>query len=1326
MKNFVLACLCPFALMALPSGISIEQGQALSSIKGQKLTIENAPGSVLHWQQFDISKQEMVHFAQANAKSAVLNRVTGENASQLLGTLTSNGTVFLINPNGVYVGSNAQIQTAGFLASTADLSNESFASGDHLHFANLGPGAIVNDGHIACPQGDVFLIAKNVSNHGNIFAEHAGLLSAQEVIISPRGEKVFVRLKMENGTIENTGSIQALTVDLQTTSAHQKAIRHTGKIEANSIKQENGRVFLVAKEGDVTVDGQINAPAATVHVLAKNIDLQDQTQIDASSALGGTILVGGDYRGENPDIFNADTLNVAEGATIKADGYESDGGKIILWGNKRNHCLGHLSAQAFGETGNGGFIEISSPGDWYFKLGRANVLSKNGQVGTKLFDPVNITINAVGPTAPALGAGPTTYTPAANAVILDSDLATSLTTGNVTLNTSGGATGVGSVSFSGATVSWAQATTLTINADRNIIVNSSSSVINTGSGSIVFNANTAGTATGDFRGVEIEGLVQTTSGDITMTAIGGTVFAAPRNHGIAVFGPNGTITTGTGNITLDGTTQRSGSLANGVCINEDSLAAGGVVSSTGVGIGLGTISITGLANTTLGSSNGVFLANFGSITTVDAPIVVTGTFQQDLPTTFVISSDGINLETNSSIASTGTGTITLNGDTILGSASTSCHGVALDDFASVTSAAGAIEIIGTATGSASNAGGVTIDFSASILSTTSAPISITGTSTATGNLTRGIDLVAGGMIESQGTGMITLNGIGSSLGTTSTEGFYNDGSLVTSNQGNIVITGQGGGNGAGTTAQGISLVFGADVTSTGGAAIIMDGTGGDGTSGTQGVFISSTGSNITSNAGLIDVMGVGGGSGTTADGVTIVSNSTISGTGSASITLNGTASATGTTNNNGVFISGTNASVNTASGDINLTGLGDGTGNNVGIQISSAADVTSVSGAIVMNGTGGAAGTGGNGISVNGLFTEVREESGSISLIGTGQGSGTDNQGIVIGSDALVFSLGTATIGLTGTGSAAGSSDNEGILITNAGTTVSSISGQVTLIGTPGGGTDPGIHITDEGYVTSFLSAPVALNTPSGDVLIEELGNVDLQSSGSITSNIARDLNVLGSAAGATPAYINLTSGAANLTVGRDVNVVGGTGLNSAAQIGNQTGEGTVSADITINAGRDVNVTSQASYSAIGHGVSSVVQNLSGNIDISAGQDINVTAGSQRSQIGHVNSSAGGDTLGGDVTLNARNNINLTGGTAASGYARTGPGGQAGAATYNLSEVLLIAGVDIIMVANTGEAQIVNESGPLTIVTDDLFPVSPGIGPGGFSISANSVVSASP
>ena len=87
-----------------PTGPSVVSGAATFNAVGKNLTITNSPGAIINWQGFSIRADEVTRFVQSGAASAVLNRVTGAQQSQLLGQLLSNGRVFLINPNGVTIG----------------------------------------------------------------------------------------------------------------------------------------------------------------------------------------------------------------------------------------------------------------------------------------------------------------------------------------------------------------------------------------------------------------------------------------------------------------------------------------------------------------------------------------------------------------------------------------------------------------------------------------------------------------------------------------------------------------------------------------------------------------------------------------------------------------------------------------------------------------------------------------------------------------------------------------------------------------------------------------------------------------------------------------------------------------------------------------------------------------------------------------------------------------------------------------------------------------------------------------------------------------------
>ncbi|MDZ4203159.1 MAG: ESPR-type extended signal peptide-containing protein, partial [Gallionella sp.] len=76
---------------ANPMGGSVVSGQASIAASGNVLTVTNTPGTIINWQGFSIGANEVTRFIQQSASSAVLNRVVGNNPSQILGTLQSNG-----------------------------------------------------------------------------------------------------------------------------------------------------------------------------------------------------------------------------------------------------------------------------------------------------------------------------------------------------------------------------------------------------------------------------------------------------------------------------------------------------------------------------------------------------------------------------------------------------------------------------------------------------------------------------------------------------------------------------------------------------------------------------------------------------------------------------------------------------------------------------------------------------------------------------------------------------------------------------------------------------------------------------------------------------------------------------------------------------------------------------------------------------------------------------------------------------------------------------------------------------------------------------------
>jgi len=156
----------------LPQSGTVFSGTASGSVAGNQMTINQASNrAVIDWVSFDINPGKMVQIIQPGVTSAMLNRVTGDaSPSQILGSLSANGTVMLMNPNGVMFGNNAVVNVGSLIATTGNI--------DVTNFINTGGaqitgavGSVTNRGSITAQNaGLVALVAPSVTNHGSITA----------------------------------------------------------------------------------------------------------------------------------------------------------------------------------------------------------------------------------------------------------------------------------------------------------------------------------------------------------------------------------------------------------------------------------------------------------------------------------------------------------------------------------------------------------------------------------------------------------------------------------------------------------------------------------------------------------------------------------------------------------------------------------------------------------------------------------------------------------------------------------------------------------------------------------------------------------------------------------------------------------------------------------------------------------------------------------------------------------------------------------------------------------------------------------------------------
>lgn len=187
LKALSVALIICGGLEAKPSGMQAVHGQAKYSERGGEFVIESSDKAILHFDAFHIGKEETVRFLQNHSSSSVLSRVEGKESSQILGSLLSNGQVYLINPNGVFIGPQAKVLCSGFIGSAFDLLNEDFLSGKELHFFGDHDGSVINEGMIDSEEGPAVLIGASVDNQGSLVARRgfAGVGSGKSVIYRP-------------------------------------------------------------------------------------------------------------------------------------------------------------------------------------------------------------------------------------------------------------------------------------------------------------------------------------------------------------------------------------------------------------------------------------------------------------------------------------------------------------------------------------------------------------------------------------------------------------------------------------------------------------------------------------------------------------------------------------------------------------------------------------------------------------------------------------------------------------------------------------------------------------------------------------------------------------------------------------------------------------------------------------------------------------------------------------------------------------------------------------------------------------------------------------
>jgi filamentous hemagglutinin family protein len=309
------------------------------------------------FQEFNVGDEQRVYFANPAGIENILSRVTGNNLSNILGTLGVDGgaNLFLLNPNGIIFGSNAQLDIAGsFVASTAN----SVVFDNGYQFSAKNPDAppllsinvplgvqygtnqprttITNTGNLAAGQ-NLTLDAGNLDLQGQLQAGNNLTLQAQDTVkirdsvtnpfIAAAGGQLLIQgnqnvdifaLNHPNSGLYSGGDMVLQSTNPVMGDAHYWSGGNfrIEKLDGSLGDLESPNDPIIRASGDVSFT---NYTGASLHILAGGSVTINNVTITGGDGTGNAIVEPGVIlsNGTTQDIdgINQPTLDIRAGTT---------------------------------------------------------------------------------------------------------------------------------------------------------------------------------------------------------------------------------------------------------------------------------------------------------------------------------------------------------------------------------------------------------------------------------------------------------------------------------------------------------------------------------------------------------------------------------------------------------------------------------------------------------------------------------------------------------------------------------------------------------------------------------------------------------------------------------------------------------------------------------------------------------------------------------------------------------------------------------------------------------------------------------------------------
>ena len=374
------------ASTTLPTGGTVVAGAAAISASRSStsavLTVnQSSERAVIDWTTFNLGSAAQVFFEQPNKQAVTLDKVLGGSPSEIFGKITAPGQVFLVNPSGIYFGKSASVDVGGLVATTNDIGNADFMSGNITFKRNGATGSVVNDGTLQSSLGGyIALLAPEVRNGGIVIArmgtvamaagdaitldfdgQHLAGITAQpstinalvenrSAIIAPGG-LIILSAKavdsLQGGVVQNSGTLEATGMSSKGGRIVLEAstsVENTGTISANAGADGSPAGDITIAAPTVTNSGSITATGATtttaesaasvagghVAVSATTFTQTNSGLIDVSGSVGGSVTLEAVQDIDLSGTLSAAGIETSASISTSAPTAQSQGGSVTL------------------------------------------------------------------------------------------------------------------------------------------------------------------------------------------------------------------------------------------------------------------------------------------------------------------------------------------------------------------------------------------------------------------------------------------------------------------------------------------------------------------------------------------------------------------------------------------------------------------------------------------------------------------------------------------------------------------------------------------------------------------------------------------------------------------------------------------------------------------------------------------------------------------------------------------------------------------------------------------------------------------------------------